>query len=215
MERAARYAPWVVATLAVGYILGAMRPAPAARNPSSSNPRDQMHLAAFARLPVLDEGRYKPLDTWVRQHLAGLSMRQEYKDPDHNTEPAIRWLLNLTAYGIIGHLREMDVAPEVAKWFGADAKNQMNDVDDVIDAASKKKLQLDVIKGKPEDKRSPLEQAVLKAASDAESRRARAAAMEKSLGSRDNPEMQEVFRIDFDQILQMLKLEPARVSASR
>ncbi|MFO0929877.1 MAG: cytochrome c biogenesis protein CcsA [Gemmataceae bacterium] len=56
---------------------------------------DAFHLQAFGRLPVVDHGRVKPIDTLARVSLMILSSKQEYTDADGKTRPAIEWLIDL------------------------------------------------------------------------------------------------------------------------
>ena len=53
----------------------------------------EMDLSTFGRLPVMYEGRVKPLDTLARNSLRVISDRQEYRDANGQRQPAIRWLL--------------------------------------------------------------------------------------------------------------------------
>ena len=93
MDRLTRWLPIVVVVLGISYIGSSARPAPAILDPytrqawmgplrslwssgPSSNPRDQMNLAAFGKLPALDLGRIKPIDTFARNHLMVLSGRE-------------------------------------------------------------------------------------------------------------------------------------------
>ena len=55
MEQTARYAPWVVAVLAIVFVLGAARPSAAVRDAKSNDPHDQMNLRAFGNLPFIGE----------------------------------------------------------------------------------------------------------------------------------------------------------------
>ena len=78
---------------AVGLVLGAyllMAAAGHSRRPQGLSPRRRS-----ARLPVLDHGRVKPIDTLARISLMILSGRQEYTDDKGNTQPATRWLLDV------------------------------------------------------------------------------------------------------------------------
>ena len=52
-------------------------------------------LETTGRLPVVDHGRVKPLDTLARVNLMILSGRQQYTDDKGDTQPAIRWLLDV------------------------------------------------------------------------------------------------------------------------
>ncbi len=55
----------------------------------------EMDLEAFGRLPVMDQGRAKPFDTLARTTMRIVAKRQTFKDADGQTQPAIRWLLDL------------------------------------------------------------------------------------------------------------------------
>jgi ABC-type transport system involved in cytochrome c biogenesis permease subunit len=61
----------------------------------AARPDPDFHLQEFGRLPVLDHGRVKPIDTLARVSLMILSGRQEYKDADGEAQPATRWLLDV------------------------------------------------------------------------------------------------------------------------
>ncbi|MFO0843368.1 MAG: cytochrome c biogenesis protein CcsA [Gemmataceae bacterium] len=52
-------------------------------------------LDAFGRLPVLDHGRVKPVDTLARVSLMVISGKQDYEDEKEVVQPAIRWLLDV------------------------------------------------------------------------------------------------------------------------
>ncbi len=80
-----RVAPWVAAVVLV-IVLGM-----SGRHRQSSTGMD---LDAFGRLPVVDRGRVKPMDTMARNALMVISGgRTTYVDPEQKTQPAIRWLL--------------------------------------------------------------------------------------------------------------------------
>jgi ABC-type transport system involved in cytochrome c biogenesis permease subunit len=66
-----------------------------ARPPRVAN--DDFDLAAFAKLPIVDQGRVKPIDTLARTTLAKVSDRETYRDPDGNKQPAVRWFLDIVA----------------------------------------------------------------------------------------------------------------------
>ncbi len=52
-------------------------------------------LETFGRLPIVDHGRVKPMDTLARISLMIISSRQEYVDEKGVTQPATRWLLDV------------------------------------------------------------------------------------------------------------------------
>jgi ABC-type transport system involved in cytochrome c biogenesis permease subunit len=57
--------------------------------------KDGFDLARFGRLPVLEKGRVKPLDTLARNTMRVLSNRETFKDLDGKTQPAIRWFIDV------------------------------------------------------------------------------------------------------------------------
>lgn len=59
--------------------------------------QDQFNLPAFARLPLKDEGRIKPIDTVARNLLKTLSGRQSCKTEDGDKRSATEWLLDLVS----------------------------------------------------------------------------------------------------------------------
>ena len=76
----------------VGLTLGAYLLMAASGRTPGENDYD---LETVGRLPIVDHGRVKPLDTLARINLMILSGKQEYKDEKGNTQPAIRWLLDV------------------------------------------------------------------------------------------------------------------------
>ena len=86
-----RIVPWfVLAVMAVSVasVFGRMNP-----------PREPYDLEAFARMPVMDGGRAKPLDTVARVNLRIVSGREEWKDEKGKTQPAILWYLDVISTG--------------------------------------------------------------------------------------------------------------------
>ena len=55
----------------------------------------EFDLDGFGRLPVMYEGRVKPMDTLARNSLRVISDRQDYRNADGKAQPAIRWLLDV------------------------------------------------------------------------------------------------------------------------
>jgi ABC-type transport system involved in cytochrome c biogenesis permease subunit len=87
----ARYLPWAVLVVAVLYLLSI----PARMGP----PKEPPGLDAAARLPVVEGGRLKPLDTLARVNLRLISGREEFEDETGKKQPAIRWYLETLAGG--------------------------------------------------------------------------------------------------------------------
>ena len=51
----------------------------------------------FGKLPIVADGRVKPIDTYARNTLRIISGSETYKDSDDRYQPAIRWLLDVIA----------------------------------------------------------------------------------------------------------------------
>jgi ABC-type transport system involved in cytochrome c biogenesis permease subunit len=64
-----------------------------------SDARDKMHLSEAAKLPVVEGGRVMPIDTVARNNLMVISGRQEFVDAKGNSQPAIKWLLDVLTSG--------------------------------------------------------------------------------------------------------------------
>ena len=56
-----------------------------------------MNLYAFGKLPVEMGGRVQPIDTLARNSLRMISLRERYLDENGEYQPAVKWLLDLTA----------------------------------------------------------------------------------------------------------------------
>ncbi len=52
---------------------------------------------AFGKLPIVADGRVKPIDTYARNTLRIISGSETYKDSEDRLQPAIRWLLDVIA----------------------------------------------------------------------------------------------------------------------
>ncbi len=81
--------PAAVVLVFAGWLAGQARVPRAADN--------EFDFAAFASLPVVDQGRVKPVDTLARTTLAKISDRETYRDADGKKQPAVRWFLDVVA----------------------------------------------------------------------------------------------------------------------
>jgi ABC-type transport system involved in cytochrome c biogenesis permease subunit len=86
-----RLFPFGVAGLALCYLASTMVPAKDAPG--------QMQVREFGRVPVVDRGRIKPIDTLARTSLMVISNRQTFTDEKGESQPAIRWLLDTMTSG--------------------------------------------------------------------------------------------------------------------
>lgn len=80
--------PGVVLAVAGLYLLGAML-----RGGTNS----KFDFASAARLPVVQDGRVKPLDTVARVDLRLISHKEEFTDENGRTRPAIQWFLDVAS----------------------------------------------------------------------------------------------------------------------
>ena len=87
MNPLSRFFPWAVLIVAVVILLVVVVP--------PSDAEKKVHLYEASRLPVLDQGRVKPLDSLARTTLLQISERQQYRDEDGNVQPAIGWFLDV------------------------------------------------------------------------------------------------------------------------
>jgi ABC-type transport system involved in cytochrome c biogenesis permease subunit len=87
MNELGRYFPWMILVLAGSYIITRMVPPRVEQG--------QMQVYEFGKLPVVDGGRIKPLDTVARNSLMQISNRQTFVDADGHKQPAVKWLLDV------------------------------------------------------------------------------------------------------------------------
>jgi ABC-type transport system involved in cytochrome c biogenesis permease subunit len=81
--------PAAVVLVFGGWLASQARPPRAADN--------DFDFAAFAALPVVNQGRVKPIDTLARTTLAKISDRESYVDASGKQQPAVRWFLDSVA----------------------------------------------------------------------------------------------------------------------
>ena len=98
---AGSFLPWVILAIISLYLLSAVM----RMNP----PQTPYNLDAFAKIPVVEGGRVKPLETFARVQLRQISHRETFIDIDGNTQPAIRWYLDVIAGGMNGKASEYKV----------------------------------------------------------------------------------------------------------
>jgi ABC-type transport system involved in cytochrome c biogenesis permease subunit len=82
-----RHLHWIVVGIAVFCVAGAAV--------TVEDPAGSMKLSEFARLPVVDGGRVKPIDTVARINLMLINGHQEFKDVKGERQTAVRWLLDV------------------------------------------------------------------------------------------------------------------------
>jgi ABC-type transport system involved in cytochrome c biogenesis permease subunit len=81
--------PVLVVTVMFLWVGSKARPASVAK--------DGFDLAAFGTLPVVDQGRVKPIDTLARNVLTKISDRDSFRDDQDRRQSALRWFLDSVA----------------------------------------------------------------------------------------------------------------------
>jgi ABC-type transport system involved in cytochrome c biogenesis permease subunit len=89
LETFKKYFPWVIVGVCGLYSVKMLFP--------KQETYKEFDLSAFGAIPVLDDGRVKPLDSLARTNMLFISGRSEFEDQAGNTQPAILWLLELMA----------------------------------------------------------------------------------------------------------------------
>jgi ABC-type transport system involved in cytochrome c biogenesis permease subunit len=88
----AQVLPWIVVGVIGLGLVARLSMSMAAASPVEG----EMNLAEFGRLPVLEGGRVKPMDSLARDSLKIITGgRESFKDTAKNTQPAVVWLLDL------------------------------------------------------------------------------------------------------------------------
>ena len=163
-----RFLPWVALALALVYLAGALRPA-------ATGPYD---LRAFGRLPVVDLGRVKPMETLARTSLMILSNKQTlFMDETNATserqhpgsmhkQPALRWMLDVIAkprqaraYTVI----RID-HPDILALIGASTDRHYFSVDEILVHADELNRQFSMAQEVKGNERTPYQRQVLRLA---------------------------------------------------
>src|SRR5262249_42804011 len=178
--------------------------------------RGELAGPRLAALPVVARGGVKPVDTYARTQLMLLNRRQEYRDEKGDSQPAVRWLLNIMAGGVRDLYEVTDIPdPDVQAWFGlptrAGGQFAVGEGRKAL-VAGKKSEAFEAILKKPSEKRTELEQKVFTAALRVAMRQKVVSQVEEATKKNGDPEKARVFRIDNDQVLGMLGLDLAKGS---
>ena len=84
------FLPWIVLALGCAYLFinALMMP---------QDGRSGLRVQQFGRVPLVESGRVKPMDTFARTSLMLISRRTYFVDNNDQTQPAILWLVNVLA----------------------------------------------------------------------------------------------------------------------
>lgn len=87
---AAKYLPLLGVLFFGGWLAGKAVP--------PSAPSDEMDVYQFGKIPVVYEGRVKPVDSLARNSLRLLSHYQTFRDLDDEKRPATQWFLDMVTH---------------------------------------------------------------------------------------------------------------------
>ncbi len=90
MNENGRWLPWLVLGGAILYLVFKM--IPLGDSPTG------LHLQELGALAVQDGGRIKPFDSMARTTLMLISGKQDYKDENDRTQPAIKWVMDVMTH---------------------------------------------------------------------------------------------------------------------
>jgi ABC-type transport system involved in cytochrome c biogenesis permease subunit len=128
------YVPWVAVAFCAAMALSRLIP--------PSAPPDAIHLSEFGALPIVHEGRLKPIDTFARTSLWTVSDRQSFEDEEGNKRPAVQWLLDMMADRRAANADKVFYLdnPELLDTLGlARIKSHYYSIDDLVSGAAKVK----------------------------------------------------------------------------
>jgi ABC-type transport system involved in cytochrome c biogenesis permease subunit len=83
-----KLAPWLAVILPAAWLFGAL---------ADPTPAGQPHIHEFGKIPVVEGGRVKPLDSVARTYLRIVSDADSFEDDSGRSQPAIAWLLDVEA----------------------------------------------------------------------------------------------------------------------
>jgi len=81
--------PWAIVSLSALWVCSDLA--------GPSTPAGELQIHEFGKIPVVEGGRLKPMDTIARTHLRIVSNRETFQDTTGKYHPAIEWLLDLEA----------------------------------------------------------------------------------------------------------------------
>ncbi len=151
-----RAIPIVLTLLIAGWLLSK------ARVPSAKDGQPDLH--AFGRLPVVYEGRVKPLDTVARNSLRALSNREEMRNADGDKEPAIKWLLDVISGSDAVRdqsVFRIDHPQMLEKLKLSKRKYHLYSINDIAENVSELAKDAALAREKPSDNHTPYDTAVL------------------------------------------------------
>ncbi|MFL5241964.1 MAG: cytochrome c biogenesis protein [Gemmataceae bacterium] len=211
MSSLPRYLPWTIVGLGAAYLLVAMLP------PQEAD--GEIHIYQFARLPVLEEGnresagRVKPYDTLARIYLMSLSGLSEFKDEKKDNQPAIKWLLEVMSSRVLHRraLRQSEMIkiedPRVRELLGVSPRPDMLFAFSELDRTHLQKLVQEAMRVEkvPSEQRNDLDKHILDVTTQIQHA---IQFMQSDPEYNRKPQAYKVFKIDNDQVVELLGLKP-------
>ncbi len=194
MSVISRFGPWAALAGATLWLIVAALP--------PHDPAGQMQFQEFGKLPVLKGGRVQPIDTLARNGLLVISGRQSFTDTDGREQPPEKWLLDVMTcdHGSRQQRVFRIEDPELQKLLRLEAnRDDLYSLDD-LGASVHQLMELDARAEEldPKLRNDPRTRHVLNLAHQVR--------MFATFGRYATPH--KVFRIDNDQVLALLNLEP-------
>jgi len=204
MKNLSRFLPWFVCGLVA--LIFVVQMAPSSESPNG------MDLQAFGSITMLDtNGRYKPVDTYARLRLFQLAHRQTVTVND-TRESATPWLLDVLSTGLAGYYNLVPIeSPELVKELGLEPRRNrfFGLKEELIPKLQQIARLAEAARAKAADKQTALDVDVLRLEEQIKERGGRAIDMTRGLRARDiNPDKVPLFRIENDQVLALLGLQP-------
>lgn len=202
MNRATFWAPAAALAFGIIWFAGTARPA--------GDPPGEMRLSRAAALPVLDGGRVKPLDSFARVHLMELNRRQTYYDEFEKRQQAVTWFLNLYSEGYAREQMRAPVAvndPGLLAFLGVRARpDGLFGLRELLGGGGLERIE-GLSKKQPE-KLTPQERAAMEWwVQLSQERQAMAKKILEHRTAKGAGNKALVFRVDNDQVLEMLGLQ--------
>jgi ABC-type transport system involved in cytochrome c biogenesis permease subunit len=211
MGKATVWAPVLAAAFGVAWFAATMR--------SPTEPAGEMQVSKFGRLPVLEGGRVKPIDSYATQQLYKLANRGEYYQEEKDSKDkvvgktrrsATHWLLGLLArgYGFSQEPQPIMVPPIAQQWLGLrPRRGHLYEAEEILQAAQDKGPALNKLLTGDPAKLEPIEKVVLAVLQEVKDQPRPNKDLTKFGEKNSLPEDARVFRIENDQITALLGLE--------
>jgi ABC-type transport system involved in cytochrome c biogenesis permease subunit len=206
MKDMSRFLPCFVLVLAICYLIGVAIP--------PADPENKPQRYGFARVPVLDSGRAKPIDTSARTFLMTISHRSTYVEQDKEgntqTQPAVQLVLDAMSQGLIDRYQHYYIEnAELLERLGLKPNESQRYQDTEFgNRLEKMEPEIKKVAEAPEKDRNEFQKALLALAKRYQIQNLIIQKMQEGLKKRPLLVEAKIFRIENDEVLSRLNLEP-------